>query len=58
VVKENFSRDLAEALVDDFVKATKWLEKEHAAQQQLIQSVRPGGAASRVCQVGHMNLLL
>jgi len=32
-VKENFSRDLAELLVDDFKKAIDYLDKDHKAQQ-------------------------
>lgn len=32
-MKENFSRDLAELLVDDFKKAIDYLDKDHKAQQ-------------------------
>lgn len=33
VVKENFSRDLAELLVEDFMKAMAYLDKDHREQQ-------------------------
>ncbi|GAB5036340.1 glutamate decarboxylase [Nannochloropsis oceanica] len=50
VVKENFSRDLAELLVDDFQKAMAYLDKDHKAQQDLITKAREMGAS----QAHHM----
>lgn len=43
VVKENFSRDLAEMLVADFLKALAYLDKDHAEEQELIDKVRRVG---------------
>jgi len=45
VVKENFSRDLAELLVDDFQKAMAYLDKDHKAQQ--VGEIKRGGKVYR-----------
>lgn len=43
-MKENFSRDLAELLVDDFQKAMAYLDKDHKAQQVGNRRNEGGGA--------------
>jgi hypothetical protein len=39
VVKENFSRDLAEALVADFIEAIEALQKDHQQVQEIAHTV-------------------
>ncbi|EWM30087.1 glutamate decarboxylase [Nannochloropsis gaditana] len=48
VVKENFSRDLAELLVEDFMKAMDYLDKDHREQQELILKAQKMAEAKAV----------